>query len=81
MVDLTESLQMSAQDDKESLDIINTLQTIINKNEVFKEMDFLTKFIAHIHINNPLNFTKGRSLGISPGYAGIGLKMIQEERV
>ena len=81
MVDLTESLQMSAQDDKESLDIINTLQTIINKNEVFKEMDFLTKFIAHIHINNPLNFTKGRSLGIRGGYAGIGLKMIQEERV
>lgn len=81
MIDLTESLQMSAQDDKESLDIINTLQTIINKNEVSKEMDFLTKFIAHIHINNPLNFTKGRSLGIRGGYAGIGLKMIQEERV
>lgn len=59
MVDLTESLQMSAQDDKESLDIINTLQTIINKNEVFKEMDFLTKFIAHIHTGEitPLKYS------------------------
>lgn len=80
-IDLLQALKTAKAKDHE-IDLLTvTLQDIINKNEVANEMDFLDRFIVNIHINDPFNFVKGRNIGLRGGYAGIGLKMIQEERV
>lgn len=81
IIDLVQALQASTPDDKESFRLAGILQDIINKNETSNETDFLDRFIAKIHINDPVNFIVGRNLGIRNGHAGIGLKMMQEENL
>lgn len=82
MIDLVQALEANALADEESLLLIGILQDIINKSEISKEIDFLTKLIDRIHINNSFAFVEGRYLGIRMGgYAGIGLKMMREEEV
>lgn len=81
IIDLAQALQASTPDDKESFRLAGILQDIIKKNVTSNETDFLDKFIAKIHINDPVNFIVGRNLGIRGGHAGIGLKMMQEENL
>lgn len=79
IIDLVQTLKAITAKDHEIDLLTDTIENIINKNKVSNEIDFLEKFIANIHINDPFNFVKGKSLGLRGGYAGIGLKMIQKE--
>lgn len=81
MIELVQTLKMTTEQDHEIKLLTTTLQDIINKNKTSSKTDFLERLLANIHINVPFNFLKGRSLGLRGGYAGIGLKIIQEERV
>ncbi|MCE9019588.1 hypothetical protein K0G47_13690 [Bacteroides thetaiotaomicron] len=81
IIELVQTLKMTTEQDHEIKLLTATLQDIINKNKTSSKTDFLERLIANIHINAPFNFLKGRSLGLRGGYAGIGLKIIQEERV
>lgn len=81
IIDLTQALQVNTPHDEENPLLISILKDIINKKEVLEETDFLNKLIANIQIKDPIIFSNDRSLGIRDGYAGIGLKIIQETRV
>lgn len=81
ITELVQTLKVTTEKDHELELLTATLQDIINKNKTSNEIDFLKRFITNIHINVPFIFLEGRSLGLRGGYAGIGLKIIQEERV
>lgn len=81
ITELIQTLKMTTEKDHEIELLTATLQDIINKNKTSSEIDFLKRLIANIHINDPFIFLDGRSIGLRGGHAGIGLKIIQEERV
>lgn len=79
ITDLIQALQTNAPEDKESLRLIEILQAIFNKDTDVENVDFLTEYTAKTHRTDSFDFETWRGLGIRGSYAGIGLKIMQEE--